>query len=397
MIPNHVVYIPDGNRRWARARGLSPVEGHRAGFENTLKLMRVTREWGIHTITGWGLSTENWLERPKNEVDFLIRGMTLYLDKYLDEAYREGVKIIHLGRKDRLPKMLLTKLAEVEEKTRNNEKHIYNIALDYNGPDEIMRAVKRIISDGIKADQVDRKLMDGYMDTAGQPYPYPDLIIRTSGEQRTSGILQWQSDYAELYWELDHFPDFTPDKLRTAILDYSRRRRRFGGNDAMEHFAFDPKVMAKLELGWRRELGKGNTERLRDLAIEYLKEQYGLSMDLAKTAGTSFVKALKYRKQEEWESAKEALMGLYEVVKKNVGLALEPEIVASIEVGSWKHKPNEEDLRQLLAEKFRFSNFQASKSAHLGFLAAQEYEKRNWDKAESYSEKYYAALKERVA
>ncbi|KKU91928.1 MAG: Isoprenyl transferase [Candidatus Amesbacteria bacterium GW2011_GWC1_48_10] len=396
-VPDHVVYIPDGNRRWARARGLPPIEGHRAGFENTLRLMRATRSWGIHTVTGWGLSTENWLERPKNEVEFLMRGMVRYLDKYLDEAQKEGIRVVHLGRKDRLPRVLLDKLAEVEEKTRGNAKHIYNLALDYNGPDEIMRAVKRIIADGIRPEQVDRKLMDSYMDTAGQPYPYPDLIIRTSGEQRTSGILQWQSDYAEMYWEPDHFPDFSPAKLREAILDYSRRRRRFGGNDAMEHLAFKPQVMAKLELDFRRALGESDNKKLSDLVIKYVREQYGLSKGLAKTAGLGMARALRSGQQKDWESAKKALKGLYEVIKHNVGLAFEPELVANIEVNLWRGKQTEEETRQLVAEKYRLSNFQANKSAHLAYLASMETQKGNWERAKWYMEKYYEALKERVA
>ena len=263
--------------------------------------------------------------------------------------------------------------------------------------EEIMRAVKRIIADGIRPEQVDRKLMDSYMDTAGQPYPYPDLIIRTSGEQRTSGILQWQSDYAEMYWEPDHFPDFSPAKLREAILDYSRRRRRFGGNDAMEHMAFKPQVMAKLELDFRRALGESDNKKLSDLVIKYVREQYGLSKGLAKTAGLGMARALRSGQQKDWESAKKALKGLYEVIKHNVGLAFEPELVANIEVNLWRGKQTEEETRQLVAEKYRLSNFQANKSAHLAYLASMETQKGNWERAKWYMEKYYEALKERVA
>src|SRR3989304_6248991 len=103
QVPDHVVIMPDGDRRWARARGLSPSEGHRAGMENMIKLAKTCRGWGIHTVSAWGLSTENWQERPKEEVDFLMKGITQMLTEYLNEMQREGVRIVHLGMKDRLP------------------------------------------------------------------------------------------------------------------------------------------------------------------------------------------------------------------------------------------------------------------------------------------------------
>jgi undecaprenyl diphosphate synthase len=396
-VPDHVVLIPDGDRRWARARGLTPQEGHRAGIENMANLARTCRDWGIHTVTAWGLSTENWLDRPKVEVDFLMTGIAAALQKYFSDMKDEGVRVVHLGRKDRLPDSIMNMVRKVEEATYKNDKHIFNLALDYNGPDEIMRAIKKMLVDEVDPNKVDRKLVDSYMDTAGQPYPYPDLIIRTSGEQRTSGILQWQSDYAEMYWESDHFPDFGPEKLREAVLDYSRRRRRFGGNDAEEHLKFDPKVVADLEIKWRYALSEGRSEKFRELVINYVREQYGLTRELAYDAGVNLAKALVYRREENWVEAKKALVGLYGIVQKNLKLAFEPEFVASIEVNLWKGKQNEEDIRQLLAEKFRFSSFQAAKSAHLAHLANVEVDKQNWEKAKIYTERYYQSLKERVA
>lgn len=396
-IPDHVVIIPDGDRRWARARGLRPQDGHKVGMENMVRISRTARGWGIHTVTVWGLSTENWLDRPGDEVDFLMGGINDFLKRYYREMKDEGVRMVHLGRKDRLPRQILDTVAEVEQGTTRNDKHIFNLALDYNGPDEIMRAVKRILVAGVKPEQIDRKLMDSYMDTAGQPYPYPDLIIRTSGEQRTSGILQWQSDYAEMYWEADHFPDFSVSKLKTAILDYSRRRRRFGGNDVVEHWQFDPAVVADLELRWRHQLAIGPGETFRDLVIKYVREHYGLSKTLAKSAGLNLAKALVYGQQENWVEAKQALIGVYEIVQKTLKLAFEPDVVAKFEVDLWRGGQTEEELKQLLAEKFRFSTFQAAKSAHLAYLAHAEMDEKNWDKAKGYLEKFYQALKERVA
>lgn len=392
-VPNHVVIMPDGDRRWARMRGMSPSEGHKAGMDNMLRLTRAARDWGIHTVSAWGLSTENWQERPKDEIDFLMRGIANYLDQYLDEMHREGVKIVHLGRKDRLPKFLLDKIAEVEGITKNNTKHCFNIGLDYNGWDEIVRMTQKIKDSGISTDQIDRKTIDKFMDTADQPYPYIDLYIRTSGEQRTSGFMMWQADYAEFYWEPDYFPAFTPEKLKEAILDYSRRRRRFGGNDAEEHFKFDPKIVAGLELQWRHALALRQDEKLRDLVVRYVKEHYGLSKELAKTAGLELAKALIYGKKEDWTKAKTALEGLYEIVRKTLGLALEPKIVANIEIDLWKNGVTEEKLKNLLAEKFRVSHFQASKSAHLGWLASTT----EGNSKKGLLEKFYEAIKERVA
>jgi undecaprenyl diphosphate synthase len=394
-VPDHVVIIPDGDRRWARAKGLSPSEGHRAGIENMVVLSKACRDWGIHTVSCWGLSTENWLDRPKDETDFLLKGIAMALDRYVEEMEEEGVKLVHLGRKDRLPAFLLDKINEVESRTRNNTKHIFNVGLDYNGPDEIVRATNKMIKAGVS--EADKKTFENYLDTAGQPYPYVDLFIRTSGEQRTSGFLMWQADYAEYYWEVDHFPAFTLDKLRSAIVDYSYRRRRFGGNDRDEHMKFDPKVVARLELDWQRALNLGENARFRDLVMAYVKEQYGLSKELAVTAGVHMANALVYRKNGEWVEAKKALKQLYGVVKKNIGLAMEPEIVADLQVRLWQNGGSESEYRQLYSETYRFSDLQAAKSAHLAYLANEEISKNNFDKAKGYLERFYTALKERVA
>lgn len=396
-MPNHVVLVPDGDRRWARARGLKPQEGHKAGIQNMADLAQKARGWGIHTVTAWGLSTENWLDRPQEETEYLMKGIAGAIDYYFEQMKKDGVKLVHLGRKDRLPRSIMDRVEKVERETRNNTKHIFNLGLDYNGPDEIVRAIRKILAAGIQPDKVDRKLVDSYMDNSDQPYPYPDMIIRTSGEQRTSGILQWQSDYAELYFELDHFPDFTPEKLRAAILDYSLRRRRFGGNDAGEHMEFDPKSVARLEMEWQGALRAHKPARLLGKVIEYVREHYGLEKEAAKAAGAQMVRALMSGQQEDWETAGEALERLYEVIKKHLGLAFDPNVIAKIEINLWKEGATEDRLRQLVAEKFRVSNFQASKSAHLAYLANVEMGKKNWEKARGLMEKFYQALKERVA
>ncbi len=413
QIPNHVAIIPDGNRRWARARGLHTLLGHKKGFEAAVKLGRAAREMGIHTVTLWGFSTENW-DRTKEEIGYLMKLYVRLVDDYLKEALENNVKIIHLGRKDRLPNFLLKKLNSAEAKTKDNTRFIMNIAIDYGGQDDIIRAVKNMIKDGVKEEEISKELFEKYLDTEGQIYPYVDLMIRSSGEQRTSGFLLWQSPYTEFYWEREHFPDFTPEKFRDAILDYSRRRRRFGGNDAVEHFSFSPQVAAKFELAWWRlsKIPKG--ERFRDYAFKHLKEQYGLSKKFAKEAARLMLEASISENADKWKKAKLNLKKFYQLVKDEVKLAFEPEIVASLEV-KMKREINgkdslgeigeaEETARNLYAEVYRISLFQAAKLAHLRVLAAFERNlaergmgEEHWDRAQDYLEKFYVALKERVA
>ena len=308
---------------------------------------------------------------------------------------------MHLGRKDRLPKDVMEHIERLERETKEYARHTFNIALDYGGRDEILRAVRKVISKQLTVDQLDTKTFESYLDTADQPYPYVDLFIRTSGEQRTSGLLPWQMDYAEYYFEPDHLPDFTPEKLREAILDFSRRRRRFGANDAEEHLKFNPKIVADLEIRFRHQLAIGEKGRLRDLVIKYVREHYGLSKDLAKQAGMAMARGLVYGQEKEWDKAKEAMEGMYEIVQKTLKLAFEPEMIARFEVDLWnpsshkatKGQGNEELWRKYLAEKFRLSTFQAAKAAHLGWLANTAED----DHKKGLLEKFYWALKERVA
>lgn len=394
-VPNHIAIVPDGNRRWARARGLDTLEGHKAGFDATTKLARAAREMGVHTMSLWGFSTENW-DRTEREISYLMKLYESLIEKHLKEALKDGVRLIHLGRKDRLPKALLAKIADAEEKTRENTAYVMNICLDHGGRDEIVRAAQRIIAAGETSGDLTEDKFATYMDTSDQPYPYVDMIIRTSGEQRTSGMLLWQTAYAEMYWEVDHFPDFTPEKLRESILDFSRRRRRFGGNDAEEHLKFNPKLVANLELQWRHALDIGEGEKFRDLVARYVKEHYGLSKELAKSAGLNLAEALIHRKTKNWEEAKSNLKELYKIVSKTLNLALEPDMVANIEIDLWKKGDDEVKMREFLGEKYRFSELQAAKSAHLATLADRAIAS-NSDKAKWYLEHFYQALKERVA
>lgn len=224
-IPNHLAIIPDGDRRWAKLHHLPTIKGHQKGFRVLLELARAARNWGIHTVTIWIFSTENW-KRSKEEVKYLMKIEEEMLKKYLAEAKKDGVRIIHLGRKDRIPKSFAQALEKAEEETKDNNCHILNIAVDYGGRDEILRAIKKIENwKELTEDEFAR-----YLDTGDQLYPYPDLLIRTSGEMRTSGLLPWQMVYTEFYFIKKHLPDCTVDDLKKAILEYNKRQRRFGGN-----------------------------------------------------------------------------------------------------------------------------------------------------------------------
>lgn len=396
-VPDHIALILDGNRRWARSRGLAPWEGHQAGYQAVRNLAKAARNLGVHTFTIWAFSTDNW-DRPKREIEQIFKLLKVGIEQFAKEAHKDKVRLVHLGRKDRFPKELAHRIAELEEETKQYQDYVLNLALDYGGRDEIIRAVKEIVAAGVSAGKIDEKLFDRYLDTAGQPYPYPDLFIRTSGEQRTSGLLPWQMAYAEYYFEPEHLPDFTPEKLKEAILDYSRRRRRFGGNDKVEHLTFNPEVTAKLELAWWRLANIPAGMRFKDYAMLHLKEQYGLSKALAKDAAKLMLEAILEEKKDKWAKAAVKMKKFYQLIKDELKLAFEPKIVAFLELKMHKEKGEvEETTREYLAEVYRISLFQAAKAAHLRVLAAIERNRGNWDKAHDYLQKYYRALKERVA
>ena len=368
IVPNHIAIILDGNRRWARAKGLPTLEGHRAGFEAGLAIARASRKWGVHTFSVWGLSTENWDRSPK-ELAYLMKLYWKMVTVVEEEAKKDDIRFVHMGRKDRIPKSLAAYIKRIEEKTKNNKSNIFNVGIDYGGRDEIVRATQKIMKAGVKPEEITEKLMGSYMDIGDQPYPDVDLFIRTSGEQRTSGFLMWQANYAEFYWELDHLPDMTPRKLANIILDYSRRRRRFGGNDTEEHFTFDPKITAKLELSWWRLRNIPEGVRIRDYAMQHLKEQYGLSKKLAFEAAKFLIEALAEEKDEKWDKATQRMGKFYELIKSEVKLAFEPKLVAYLEVKMDKEKgENEDTQKELISETYRVSLFQAAKAAHLRVL-----------------------------
>ncbi|MDP2628843.1 MAG: polyprenyl diphosphate synthase [Nanoarchaeota archaeon] len=226
-VPEHVVIIPDGNRRWAKDKGLSGSEGHvkSATMENLISLLEESKSLGIKYISLWAFSTENWKrdEKERKVIFDLLRGLIEKLEKY---AHEKKIRFRHIGRKDRLPRDLIKELEKFEESTKSYSELNFSLFLDYGGRDEIVRAVNKALKSGEK--KVDEKSFEKFLDTFD--LPDPALIIRTSGEKRTSGLLSWQSAYSEWYFSDVYFPDFDVKEFRKAISEYSRRQRRFGGN-----------------------------------------------------------------------------------------------------------------------------------------------------------------------
>ena len=225
-LPRHVAIIMDGNGRWAKARGLPRLAGHRAGTENLRSILEACVEFGIEFLTIWAFSTENW-QRPETEVKGLLRILEQMIRRELRQLHKEGVRLCHLGRLDRLPGRLRQQVLDAIELTKNNERIVLNVAFDYGGRPEIIQAVQRIVKDGIAAEDVDEGLISSYLYTAGQPDP--DLVIRTSGELRTSGFMMWQAAYSEYYITPTYWPDFDRKELYKALVAYGERDRRFGG------------------------------------------------------------------------------------------------------------------------------------------------------------------------
>lgn len=227
-LPTHIALIPDGNRRWARERGLPTLEGHRRGLEAANKTIEQAWKMGIRCVTLWGFSTENW-DRSKEEIDYLMNLFTINVDSNLKSAKKNNARIIHLGRKDRIPEKLRIKILHAEEETKNFTEKYLSIGLDYGGRDELVRAIQAIIADkSFDSENVDASTIEKYLDTHDLPQQHPDLIIRTGGEQRMSGFMSWQSGYSEMMFVKKFLPDFTTEDFEQCIAEYQSRQRRFG-------------------------------------------------------------------------------------------------------------------------------------------------------------------------
>jgi undecaprenyl diphosphate synthase len=224
-VPRHVAIIMDGNGRWAKARGLHRPEGHRAGYENVRRVVAAAAKAGVEYLTLFAFSTENW-DRPTEEVTGILSLAAEVIKVETEELHRNGIRVKHVGRLDRLPEALQTEIRESVELTRKNTGMTLGVAFDYGGRFDVVQAVRRIIKAGVPADEVDEDLLSGYLFTSS--VPDPDLIIRTGGEFRISNFLLWQSAYAEFYSSEVFWPDFDGQQLQKAFKVYTGRERRFG-------------------------------------------------------------------------------------------------------------------------------------------------------------------------
>ena len=232
--PTHVAIIMDGNGRWAKRRGLPRLEGHRAGMNNISGIVQCLSEYGVKYATLYAFSTENW-NRPLEEVAGLMALLEEAIHKETMALHEKDVRILHLGRTNRLSSRLRKAVADAQKLTRDNKAIALNVAFDYGGRAEILDAVKQILQDGIPPDQLDEAVFCRYLYTAG--LPDPDLIIRTGSELRLSNFLLWQSAYSEYYTTSTLWPDLSDQDIAEAIEAYSHRKRRFGTLDSEDYTA----------------------------------------------------------------------------------------------------------------------------------------------------------------
>ncbi len=221
--PKHIAIIPDGNRRWAKQNKLDFIRGHRRGTEILRNVLDWAKELDIPMISIWGFSSENF-NRDKKEVEFLFRLFDEKIDEYIQEYEKHKAKIRFIGDKNKFPEDFVEKMKKVEELTKDNNNFQLNILLNYGGRAEILKMVKEIKN--INTEDITEELIEQHLYTNG--LPDPDLIIRTSGERRLSGLMPWQSTYSELYFIDKLWPDFTKEDLQKAIEEYQNRKRRFG-------------------------------------------------------------------------------------------------------------------------------------------------------------------------
>ena len=224
-IPEHVAIIVDGNGRWAKERGYSRMKGHDAGFENLKELGTYILSKGIKVLSVYVFSTENF-KRDKQEVNHLMDLFILMFKRDKNFFMKNNIKVVFSGRDEPLPKKVIEARDKLAELTKNNTGGIFNVCLNYGGRAEVVDATKRMIQEGIKAEDITEELYSKYM---YQDLPDVDLMIRTSGEIRLSNFLLWELSYAELYFTKTKFPDFKKDDFDNAILEYTKRDRRFGG------------------------------------------------------------------------------------------------------------------------------------------------------------------------
>jgi undecaprenyl diphosphate synthase len=224
-MPRHVAFIMDGNGRWAKKRGLPRSAGHTAGMDAMIEMIRATDDWGIEAVSVYAFSTENW-GRPKDEVSTLMNILVEYFTAQIDELHEKNVKVQVLGDLTQLPKLQRDTVENAIARTAGNTGLMFNIALNYGGRSELVRAARKLIEQGMKPEEVDEAAFERQLYTAGMPDV--DLLIRTSGEMRTSNFLPWQTAYAEIIFNPVLWPDYTREEYRRDLACYAARDRRFG-------------------------------------------------------------------------------------------------------------------------------------------------------------------------
>ena len=229
-MPQHIAIIMDGNGRWAKSKGLMRVAGHRVGVQALKNTIIALDELGIGHLTVYAFSTENW-KRSKDEVDALMELITEFINKEIDYLDEKGVRVNPIGDISALTPKALESISYAKEKTKNNSHIVFNVALNYGGRQEIVRAAKAICEDvkrdALQIEDIDEALFSSYLYTAGQPDP--DLVIRSSGELRISNFLLWQIAYSEFWITNILWPDFKKEDLWQAVWEYQNRDRRYGG------------------------------------------------------------------------------------------------------------------------------------------------------------------------
>ena len=229
-LPKHIALIMDGNRRWAQVRGLETRDGHKAGADNLENIAKFCNKIGIEYLTVYAFSTENW-KRSKEEISGLMAILRVYINSFLKEADKENIRLRILGDISNLSKGLQKSINKAIEITKDNTGLTLNIAFNYGGRPELIRAMKDIAMEvkenKIDIEDINEELISNHLYTAGQPDP--DLLIRTSRELRTSNFLPWQLVYSEFYFPDKHWPEFGEEDLLEAIRVYQKRNRRFGG------------------------------------------------------------------------------------------------------------------------------------------------------------------------
>lgn len=225
IVPLHLGIIMDGNRRWARQQGRPTLEGHRRGLEVLNQTVKTALERGVKVISAYVFSTENW-SRTEKEVNYLMGLAITAVEDYLEELHQEGIRVVVLGRRDGLRQKVLDAIGRAEAKTAANTEATLALCFNYGGHDEIVHAAKQLVNQGRPAESIDTETIRSMLYEPN--LPDVDLMIRTSGEQRTSGFMLWRSAYAELYFSDVMWPDFDSHELDKALADYARRQRRFG-------------------------------------------------------------------------------------------------------------------------------------------------------------------------